>query len=63
MGSKSQRQNQHVKRLEKKIKKFKKRGWEIAGLEKELGFMIGEDRPSFKTGRDVDPTYKKSRNS
>tara|TARA_Y100000034_G_scaffold125294_1_gene174622 strand:+ start:413 stop:694 length:282 start_codon:yes stop_codon:yes gene_type:complete len=51
MGNKAQRQNQHVRRLNSKIRKFEKRGWATAGLEKELGFMLGEDRPSFKTGR------------
>jgi hypothetical protein len=59
-GSKVQRQNQHVKRLEKKIKRFKKSGRNTAGLEKELGFMSGEDRPAFKSGREVNPKYKKS---
>lgn len=60
MGSKVQRQNQHVKRLEKKIRKFKKKGKSTGGLAKELGYMLGEDRPEFKTGRDVDPRLKKT---
>ena len=59
-GSKVQRQNQHVKRLEKKIKRFKKSGRNTAGLEKELGYMMGEDRPDFKTGKEVDSKYRKS---
>ena len=59
MGSKSQRQNQHIKRLEAKIKKFKKRNLSIEGLEKELGYMLGEARPAFKTGRDCDSRHKK----
>ena len=50
MGSKSQRQNQYTKRLEAKIRKFKKRGKSTVGLEKELGYMMGESRPSFTTG-------------
>jgi|TARA_Y100000310_G_scaffold229121_1_gene231464 hypothetical protein len=60
MGSKSERQNQHVKRIEKKIRQFKKVGKSVFGLEKELGFMSGEDRPAFKSGREVNPKYKKS---
>ena len=58
-GSKPQRQNQHTKCLESKIRKFKKSGKNIAGLEKELGYMLGETRPEFKTGRDADPRLKK----
>jgi len=60
MGSKSERQNKHVKCLERKIRQFSKRGKSVSGLEKELGFMSGEDRPAFKTGKEVDPKYKKS---
>jgi hypothetical protein len=37
-----------------KIKKFKAKGKSIVGLEKELGYCMGEDRPKFKTGRDAD---------
>jgi hypothetical protein len=59
MGSKPQRQNQHIKRLEAKIKKFKKKGRSVEGLEKELGYMLGESRPTFPTGRDVDSRLKK----
>lgn len=58
-GSKSQRQNQHVKKLNSKIKKFKSRGKNTEKLEKELGYMMGDERPNFKTGRDVDPRLKK----
>ena len=61
MGSKLQRQNQHVRRLNMKIKKFKSKGKDTAGLEKELGYMSGDDRPEFKTGRDADPRLKKHR--
>jgi hypothetical protein len=60
MGSKAQRQNQHIKRLEKKIRKFEAKGWSISGLEKELGYMLGEDRPAYKTGRDADARLKKT---
>ena len=61
MGTKAQRQNQHVRRLNMKIKKFKAKGKSTEGLEKELGYMMGEDRPTFKTGRDADPRLKKYR--
>ena len=54
MGSKVQRQHQHIKRIEKKIRKFKKKGKSIAGLEKELGYMLGEPRPEFASGRFTD---------
>ena len=40
-GSKSQRQNQHAKRIESKIKRFKRKGKSTAGLEKELGYAMG----------------------
>ena len=54
MGSKKQRQNQHAKRIENKIRKFKKKGKSIEGLEKELGYMLGEPRPEFASGRFTD---------
>jgi hypothetical protein len=60
MGTKAQRQNQHVKRLEKKIKKFEKKGWSVDGLKKELGYMMGEERPSFKTGYEANPKKKRT---
>ena len=60
-GSKPQRQNQHTKRLESKIRRFKKSGKSTDGLEKELGYMLGEARPDFKTGREADPRLKKHR--
>ena len=59
MGSKAQRQNQHVKRLEAKIRKFKKKGKAVASLEKELGYCMGDARPEFKTGGATDPRLKK----
>ena len=60
MGSKAQRQNQHVRRLMKKIKRFEAKGKSTEGLTKELSYCMGEtDRPEFKTGRDCDPRLKK----
>tara|TARA_R110001583_G_scaffold21333_12_gene81070 strand:- start:1267 stop:1458 length:192 start_codon:yes stop_codon:yes gene_type:complete len=60
MGSKSERQNQHLKRLMSKIKKFEKNGKSVEGLKKELGYAVGETkRPVFKTGREADPRLKK----
>lgn len=59
MGTKAQRQNQHVRRLESKIKRHKARGWDTSKMEKELGYCTGDDRPEFKTGRDADPRLKK----
>ncbi len=59
MGSKAQRQNQHLKMLEGKIRKFEKKGLSTEGLEKELGYMMGEKRPAHKTGRDADARLRK----
>lgn len=60
MGSKAQRQNQHIKRIEKKIKKKEKRGLPTDKLEQELEYLLGgAERPPFKTGRDADPRLKK----
>ena len=61
MGSKSQRQNQHVKRLERKVRQYEKKGKCTKGLTKELGYAMGETRPEFKTGREADPRLKKFR--
>lgn len=61
MGSKAQRQNQHVKRLEAKIRKFKKKGKSTERLEKELGYCMGDARPEFRTGAAADPRLKKFR--
>ncbi len=58
-GSKSQRQNQYVRRLTSKIKKFKSAGKDTSGMEKELGYMMGEQRPSFPTGSDADSRKKR----
>ena len=61
VSSKAQRQNQYVRRLEAKIKRFKKHGKNTEGLEKELGYCMGDKRPAFNTGRDADPRFKKHR--
>jgi hypothetical protein len=58
-GNKSQRQNQHVRQLSMKIKKFKAKGKDVTGLEKELDYMLGDDRPKFKTGREADIRLRK----
>lgn len=61
MGSKAQRQGQHVKRLQSKIKKFTKKNKNVDGLQKELEYASGKNpRPAFKTGKEVDPRVKKS---
>lgn len=59
MGSKLQRQNQHTKRLERKIRQFQSKDKNTEKLEKELGFSQGGTRPEFRTGRDADPRVKK----
>ena len=60
MGSKPQRQNQHMRRLMSKIRRFEKKNKSVEGLKKELAYTVGdEDRPKFKTGREVDPRLKK----
>ena len=61
MGSKAQRQNQHVRRLSNKIKRHKAKGWDPTKMEKELGYCMGETRPEFKTGKDADSRFKKHR--
>ena len=59
-GSKLQRQNQHQRRLKGKIKRWKAKGKDTTGLEKELGYSTGElDRPTFNTGRECDPRLKR----
>tara|TARA_R110001583_G_scaffold7985_21_gene39045 strand:+ start:11207 stop:11407 length:201 start_codon:yes stop_codon:yes gene_type:complete len=62
MGSKPQRQNQHMRKLMKKIERFKKKGISTIGLEKELGYCMGENpRPKFKTGSIADARNRRSR--
>ena len=59
-GSKSQRQNQHMRNLMSKIKKFERQGKSVEGLKKELSYVVGEeDHPPFRTGRDADPKLKR----
>ena len=60
MGSKAQRQNQHLRRLMSKADRFKKAGKSTAGLEREIAFVTKDsERPAFKTGREADPRLKK----
>jgi len=64
MGSKIQRKNKYITKLSAKIRKFKKKGKCIEGLEKELSYLNGDlDRPSFKTGSDADNRGRKNRSS
>lgn len=61
MGSKIQRQMQHIRFLEKKIRKFKLKDKSVEKLEKELSYCNGEsERPAVKTGRDADQRLKRS---
>jgi len=61
-GSKSQRQNQHMRKLMMKINRFKKREWNTEGLEKELSYCSGDaERPSFKTARAADLRFRNFR--
>ncbi len=59
MGSKAQRQNQHIKRLERKIRQFEKKGLNTEKLQKEKGYAEKGGRPEFRTGREADPRIKK----
>ena len=60
MGSKAQRQNQHVRRVMSKIRKFEKRGKATLKLEKELEYCLGgKERPKHKTGRESDARLKR----
>ena len=62
MGSKPQRQNQHMKKVMAKIKKFEKQNKSVDGLKKELNYIMGDTkRPAFKTGREADSRLKKKR--
>jgi hypothetical protein len=41
----------HIKTIEKKIKKFEKKGWSTEKMKKELGYAKGKTkRHEFKTG-------------
>ena len=64
MGSKLQRQNQHRRRLTSKIKRWKVKGKDTTGLEKELGYSTGKlDRPTYKSGRESDPRFKRGKDT
>jgi hypothetical protein len=59
-GTKFQRQNQQQRLLMMKIARHTKRGWNVAGLEKELAFSLGDKkRPAFRTGRDADKRFQR----
>jgi hypothetical protein len=59
MGNKAQRKNIHIRRLNIKIRRHQARGKDTAKMEKELGYCMGQARPTFKTGAAVDPRLKK----
>ena len=59
MGSKLQRQNQHLRRLTMKVARHEKRGLNTDGLKREIARMEGAERKAHATGRDVDPRYGK----
>ena len=62
MGSKAQRQNQHMRRLMMKIRRFEKRGKNVEKLQKELAYVVGEKpRPEFKTGTAADRRLKRKK--
>lgn len=51
-----------MRKLMKKIERFKKKGISTIGLEKELGYCMGENpRPKFKTGSIADARNRRSR--
>ena len=59
MGTKAQRQNQHLRRLMNKITRFKKKGKDVSRMEKELAYCIGDKkRPVHATGQQADPRFK-----
>ena len=60
MGSKLQRQNQHIKRIERKIRQYTAKGLNTDKLNKELGYAKDSStRPEHKTGREADARTKK----
>lgn len=60
MGSKAQRQNQHLRRLMMKKARHEKRGWNTDGLAREIAYVCGEkERPAHKTGRIADNRMKR----
>lgn len=59
MGSKAQRQNQHLRRLTMKVARHEGRGWNTDGLKREIARMEGADRKAHLTGREADPRFGK----
>ena len=60
MGSKAQRQNQHLRRLMMKKARHEKRGWNTDGLAREIAYVSGDkERPAHNTGRVADPRHKR----
>jgi hypothetical protein len=60
MGSKVQRQNQYLRRLEMKRARHERRGLKTDGLDREIAFLTGDkERPKMKTGREADPRFKR----
>ena len=60
MGTKAQRQNQHLRRLMNKITRLKKKGKDVSRMEKELAYCAGDKkRPVHATGQQADPRFKK----
>jgi hypothetical protein len=60
MGSKVQRQNQHLRRLMMKKTRHEKRGWNTDGLTREIAYVSGEkERPAHNTGRVADERMKR----
>lgn len=60
MGSKAQRQNQHLRRLMTKMARHEKRGWNTDGLAREIAYVSGEkERPAHDTGRVADERMKR----
>lgn len=60
MGSKEQRANQHIRRIERKIRQYTAKGLNTDKLNKELGFAKDKStRPEHKTGREADARTKK----
>jgi len=63
MGSKNERQNQHLVKLNAKIRRFTTKGLSVAGLQKELAYCEGDKaRPACRTGRSADHRFKPKAN-
>ena len=60
MGSKAQRQNQHLRHLMMKKNRHDKRGWNTDGIAREIAYVSGEkERPAHSTGRVADERMKR----